>query len=202
MATKWYFRNTQPLVSYSQALPSAKASTDTDSFNTVPSDKNTPKNMGVSLGGIGGGIGSRKGNTQATVTGAYSSASSPLYTLTRIFVSPPLRPITLKGGVANCRTALAIKESSGSMNLYARFFVYVYRPWHWQCQDYCWSDERYERGGNVGDWRPHLFYWRSYGFRAVERRQDCCRSVVGHKKHEDHVIHGDLLVGRRHRPDR
>jgi len=110
-STQWYFRNTNATTG-----PTAKASTDTDSFPSVPADKNTPKDMTVAIG-----------TAQTSVAGVYSTSTTPLYTMARIFVGPALAAQTLTGGQAGYKCGIAIKESSLSMNLYARWFVYVWR---------------------------------------------------------------------------
>lgn len=110
-STTWYFRNVNASVG-----PTAKASTDTDSFPTVPADKNTPKVMFVT-----------KGSAQTSVAGAYSTSTTPLYTMARIFVGPALSAQTLTGGQAGYKVATAIKESNTLMNLFHRVFVYVWR---------------------------------------------------------------------------
>jgi hypothetical protein len=64
---------------------------------------------------------------QQTVFGAYTTAANSL-TMARIFVSSPLKAgILLKGG-ASYRAAIGIEETNINMNLFARYFVYVYRP--------------------------------------------------------------------------
>jgi len=98
------------------AGPSAKASTDTDSFSSVPSDKNTAKYMFVT-----------KGIAETSNGGAYSCASSPLYTMYRIWVSPPLAAQTITGSQANYYFAIGETESNAQMNLYMRWFCYVWR---------------------------------------------------------------------------
>ena len=108
-STTWYFRNVNASVG-----PTAKASTDTDSFPTVPADKNTPKVMYGT-----------KGAAQTSVAGAYVAAT--LKTMVRIFVGPALAAQTLTGSQAGYKVATTIKESSTSMNLYHRAFVYVWR---------------------------------------------------------------------------
>jgi len=108
-STTWYFRNVNASVG-----PTAKASTDTDSFPTVPADKNTPQVMYGT-----------KGAAQTSVAGAYVAAT--LKTMVRIFVGPALATQTLTGSQAGYKIATTIKESSTSMNLYHRAFVYVWR---------------------------------------------------------------------------
>ena len=110
MATKWYFRNTNAPVG-----PTGKASTDTDSFSTVPTNKNTAKDMTWA-----------KGAAQTSIAGAYKTASSPLYTLMRIFVSPPLAAQSLTAS-DTITIGVGTLESNIYMNLYNRFFVYVWR---------------------------------------------------------------------------
>jgi len=110
MATTWYFRNTNETTG-----PTSKASPDTDAFPSVPSDKNTPKQM-LSV----------KGTGQTSVSGAYATTAN-CYTLARIFVSPPLAAQTLTGGQTGYKIGIAIKESNTSMNLYHRAFVYIWR---------------------------------------------------------------------------
>ena len=111
MPTTWYYRNTN-----APAGPTGKASPDTDSFPTVPADKNTPKDMTVA-----------KGTAQTSQAGAYSTSTTPLYTLARIFVGSALAAQTLTGGQAGYKSGIAIKESNAQMNLYHRTFVYVWR---------------------------------------------------------------------------
>jgi len=110
-SSQWYFRNTN-----APTGPTAKASTDTDSFPTVPADKNTPKDANAT-----------KGTAQTSVTGSYSTSTTPLYTLARIFVGPALAAQTLTGSQTGYKVATGTKESSLSMNLYMRTFVYVWR---------------------------------------------------------------------------
>ena len=111
MATKWYFRSSE-----AAAGPTAKASTDTDDFEAVPSDKNTALDMTVA-----------KGSAQTSVAGAYTTGSNSL-TLARIFASPALAAQTLTGEQANFKIAIAGTESSPQMNLYLRAFAYIWRP--------------------------------------------------------------------------
>jgi hypothetical protein len=108
-SSQWYFRNTN-----ASTGPTAKASTDTDSFPSVPADKNTPKDMIAT-----------KGSAQTSVAGAYVAAN--LYTMARIFVGPALAAQTLTGGQAGYKVGVGTKESSTSMNKYQRTFVYVWR---------------------------------------------------------------------------
>src|SRR3972149_179939 len=111
MTTTYYFRS-----SNASTGPTGKASTDTDSFTSVPSDKNTPKDMTATAGTL-----------ETSQAGAYSSASSPLYTMYRVWVGPALAAQTLTGSQAGYACAVGIKESSTNMNLFARWFVYVWR---------------------------------------------------------------------------
>ena len=111
MATRWYFRSTTSAVG-----PTAKASGDTDYFTSVPADKNTPKTM---TSDIGAG--------QTSSTGNYNNAGSARMTMYRMWVSPPLAAQTLTGGQANYKMAVGYQESSALMNLYMRWFVYVWR---------------------------------------------------------------------------
>lgn len=111
MVSKWYFRDTNAATG-----PTAKASTDTDSFPLVPADKNTPKDMTAA-----------KGAAQVTVSGSYSTASTPLYAMWRLMVGPALAAQTLTGGQANFIIGVAMRESNAAMNLYFRAFVYVWR---------------------------------------------------------------------------
>ena len=69
-----------------------------------------------------------KGIVQTSVAGTYNSASSPLYTMCRMFVSPALAAQTLIGSQANYMIAIANRESNAKMNMYHRAFVYVWRP--------------------------------------------------------------------------
>src|SRR3972149_6914660 len=110
MATKWYFRDTN-----AAAGPTAKASTDTDSFTSVPADKNTAKDMTVA-----------KGTAQTSVAGAYTKTATPKYTMIRMFVSPPLAAQTLTAS-DTYTIGVGQREFSPQMNLYFRFFVYVWR---------------------------------------------------------------------------
>src|SRR3990172_4188738 len=110
MATKWYFRDTN-----AAAGPTAKASTDTDSFTSVPADKNTAKDMTVA-----------KGTAQTSVAGAYTTTATPRYTMIRMFVSPPLAAQTLNAS-DTYTIGVGQRESNAQMNLYFRFFVYVWR---------------------------------------------------------------------------
>jgi len=109
MPTTWYFRNTN-----APAGPTGELSTDTDSFPTVPSDKNTPKDMIAT-----------KGTGQVEVLGAYIAASK--YTMARLFVGPALAAQTLTGGQAGYKVGTGSKESATSANKYQRTFVYVWR---------------------------------------------------------------------------
>lgn len=111
MATTWYFRDINATTG-----PTATASTDTDSFSSTPADKNTPKDMSPISGAA-----------QTSVAGVYNTASTPLYTMVRIFVGPALQAQTLTGAQANYQVGLAIQESAAQMNLYDRCFVYVWR---------------------------------------------------------------------------
>jgi hypothetical protein len=113
MATTWYFHDTNASVG-----PSAKASTDTDTWPSVPADKNTPKNMD----GNAGSAEANDGSNQFP-----STTTSARYALGRIFVGPPLQAQTLTGSQAGYRIGHGIYESNGQMNLYARWFVYVWR---------------------------------------------------------------------------
>lgn len=112
MATSFYFHT----ITAPQG-PTAKASTDTDSFSSVPADKNTAYFMNTEVGALVTSSG-----------GVYNSGSTPLYTLNRIFVSPRLAAQVLTGGQANWTMNVGISESSNQMNLYHRFFVYIWRP--------------------------------------------------------------------------
>ena len=113
MTTKYYFHTTAPVGYY----VTGARSTDTDSFPTEPASKYTPLCMNTWGGG-----------TQASGAGGYSSASSPLYSLGRIFVGPFLSGNqTITGGAAGYQVGVAIGESSAQMNLYHRTFAYVYR---------------------------------------------------------------------------
>jgi len=107
----WYFRNTN-----APTGPSGKASPDTDSFPAVPADKNTPKDMTLA-----------KGTAQASVAGAYTTTTSPVYTMARMFVGPALVPQVLTGGQAGYQVGIGIQENNAAMNLYHRTFVYVWR---------------------------------------------------------------------------
>ena len=109
MPITWYFRNTN-----ASTGPTGELSTDTDSFPSVPSDKNTPKDMVLT-----------KGSAQTSVAGAYVAAT--LKTMVRLFVGPALAAQTLTGSQAGYKVAVGAKESSTSMNLYMRTFVYVWR---------------------------------------------------------------------------
>lgn len=109
--SKWYLRN-----SNASTGPTGKASTDTDDFPSVPSDKNTAKDMTPA-----------KGSAQVSVTGNYNNAGVAKKTFCRIFVGPALAAQTLTGGQANYKVGVAIKESNGLMNLVHRVFVYVWR---------------------------------------------------------------------------
>jgi len=111
MATKWYLRS-----SAAAAGPTGELSTDTDSFSTVPTSKNTPLDMTVA-----------KGAAQTSVAGVYNSGATPLYSMMRMFVSPALAAQTLTGGAANYTFAMAGTESNTNMNLYPRYFMYVWR---------------------------------------------------------------------------
>lgn len=111
MATRLYFRSSTSAVG-----PTAKASSDTDYFGSVPSDKNTPKEMTLA-----------KGAAQTSSTGNYNNGGSNRMTLYRIWVSPALAAQTLTGGQANYYLAAGYKESSGNMNMALRWFVYVWR---------------------------------------------------------------------------
>jgi hypothetical protein len=108
-SSQWYFRDTN-----ASTGPTAKASTDTDSFPSVPAGKNTPKDMSAT-----------KGTAQTSVAGAYVAAN--LYTMVRIFVGPALYAQTLTGGQAGYKVAVGTQESSTSMNKYQRTFVYIWR---------------------------------------------------------------------------
>lgn len=110
MATTYYFRSSD-----ASAGPTGKASTRTDGFPTVPSDKNTAKDMTTAAGTL-----------ETSQVGAYNSAGAA-YTLARIFVGPALAAQTLTGGQAGYQVGIGIKESSTSMNLYHDTFVYVWR---------------------------------------------------------------------------
>src|SRR3990170_749986 len=68
-----------------------------------------------------------KGTAQTSQAGAYSTSTTPLYTLARIFVGSALATQTLTGGQAGYKSGIAIKESDAQMNLYHRTFVYVWR---------------------------------------------------------------------------
>ena len=109
--SKWYLRD-----SNASTGPTAKASTDTDDFPSVPSDKNTAKDMTAA-----------KGSAQVSVTGNYNNAGVAKKTFCRIFVGPALAAQTLTGGQANYKVGVAIKESNALMNLVHRTFVYVWR---------------------------------------------------------------------------
>jgi len=109
--SKWYLRN-----SNASTGPTGKASTDTDDFPSVPSDKTTAKDMAAG-----------KGSAQVSVTGNYNNAGVAKKTFCRIFVGPALAAQTLTGAQANYKVGVAIKESNALMNLVHRTFVYVWR---------------------------------------------------------------------------
>lgn len=111
MATKLYLLSTA-----ADAGPTGELSTDTDSFTSSPSGKNTPLKMSTT-----------KGSAQTSVAAVYNSGSSPLYSMMRMFVGDPLAAQTLTGGAANYILAIAGSESSTNMNLYLRMFAYVWR---------------------------------------------------------------------------
>jgi len=111
MSSKLYFHS-----SSAAAGPTASASTDTDSFSSVPSDKNTALEMLEA-----------KGSSQVSVSGIYNSGSSPLYTLARIWVGPAMAAQTLTGGQSGYAFAMGATESGGNMNLYLRWFAYIWR---------------------------------------------------------------------------
>lgn len=111
MPTTYYFHNTNAATG-----PTAKASTDTDSFPLSPADKNTPKDMDKN-------VGASVQNAQLVA----NSASSPLYGMIRIFVGPALQAgqaITVGQAVS---LNIGISESNAQMNLFARVFAYVWR---------------------------------------------------------------------------
>jgi len=110
--TKLYFRNTNAVTG-----PTGEVSPDSDYFPGTPGDKNTPKDMTTA-----------KGTAQTSVSGAYNNAGANRMTMCRIFVGPPLGAQTLTGGQANYKVGLGIRESSNSMDLYGRVFVYIWRP--------------------------------------------------------------------------
>lgn len=107
--TRYYFRNTNASVG-----PSAKASTDTDDFSSVPSDKNTAKEMTET-----------KGSSETSQVGAYTT-SVESKTLYRIWVGPPLAAQTLIGG-QTIELSMGTHQSADFMNLHMRWFVYVWR---------------------------------------------------------------------------
>ncbi len=109
MATTWYFRDTNASVG-----PTAKAAIDTDDFPSVPSDKNTPKDMTVA-----------SGSGQTSIVGAYVNTG---HAMARIFVGPALATQTLIGGQSGYQVAIGIKESSAQMNLTFGIFVYLWSP--------------------------------------------------------------------------
>lgn len=111
MATTWYFHEAAP-----GAGPTTKASTDTDSFSSSPSDKDTMRSMDANVG-----------SSQTTGATVASSGSSPLYSYDRIFVGPAMSAQTLTGGQSNYSVSIAINESSSKMNVYNRIFVYIWR---------------------------------------------------------------------------
>ncbi len=113
MATTWYFRDINAPVG-----PTGKASTDTDTWPAVPSDKNTAKAMSPSPGTAEHNDGANQ---------YPSTTTSARYSLGRIFVGPPLAAQTLTGSQAGFVVACGIFESSASMNLYNRIFAYVWR---------------------------------------------------------------------------
>lgn len=111
MPTTYYFHDTN-----APTGPTAKASTDTDSFPLSPADKNTPKDMDKLVGA--------SVKTAALVA---NSASSPLYGMIRIFVGPALQAgqaITAGQAVG---LNIGISESNAQMNLFARVFAYIWR---------------------------------------------------------------------------
>ena len=110
MTTKWYFRSSAASVG-----PTGEVSTDTDSFPTVPTNKNTPLDMTREIGAA-----------QVGVAGLYNTASSPLYAMIRMFVSPELAAQTLTAG-ATYTIGFGRAESSAQMNMFLRFFIYVWR---------------------------------------------------------------------------
>lgn len=110
MATTWYFRNIQS----NDPEPSAKASTDTDTFPTVPSDKNVPYQML-----------SNKGAEATSVTGSYATTASLSYTMMRMFVGMPLLPGSVITGGDTLTIGIGTTEGNNQMNLFHRYFVYV-----------------------------------------------------------------------------
>ena len=108
--TKYYARS-----SSAAAGPTGEVSTDTDNFTTVPTSKNTPLDMSTS-----------KGSSQVSVTGVYNTAGAS-YAMVRMFVGPALEAQTLTASAANYTFAVGNQESNGNMNLYPRFFMYVWR---------------------------------------------------------------------------
>lgn len=110
MATKWYFRDTN-----ASTGPTGELSTDTDNFTSVPADKNTPKDMSATIGA-----------GQTSSAGLYNNAGATKLTMVRMFVSPALAAQTLSGGLTYT-IGFGRKESNTSMNMFLRYFVYVWR---------------------------------------------------------------------------
>lgn len=110
MATKFYFRN----IACNDPKPTGEVSTDTDSFSSSPSDKNTALQMLPDMGA-----------SEASAAGTYNSASSPLYSMMRLFVSPPLLAGQTISASDTYTIAICQTESENQMNLYFRFFLYV-----------------------------------------------------------------------------
>lgn len=111
MPTTYYFHETNATTG-----PTAKESTDTDSFPLSPADKNTPKNMDKNVGSL-----------VASAALVANSASSPLYGMVRIFVGPALQAgqaITAGQAVS---LNIAVSESNAQMNHFARVFAYIWR---------------------------------------------------------------------------
>ena len=108
--TKYYARS-----SAAAAGPTGEVSTDTDAFPTVPTSKNTPLDMTTT-----------KGSAQTSVAAVYNTASGSM-SMMRMYVGPELEAQTLTGDAANYTFAMGGSESNGNMNLYPRYFMYVWR---------------------------------------------------------------------------
>ena len=113
MATTWYFRDTNASAGPTGTLNT----TDSDYFPSVPSDKNTPKDMNATLG-----------SGQTSTGGSYNNAGSARKTLARIFVGPALAGSqTLTGGQSGYSIGVGYMEGNAQQNLLMRYLVYLWR---------------------------------------------------------------------------
>ena len=110
MASKFYLHITTPA-----AGPTAKASTDTDNFTTIPTDKNTCLKMTLVAGA-----------SQQSVDAVYNTGANSK-SMMRMWASEELSAQVLTGSQAGWILALAGYESSAQMNLYPRMFAYIWR---------------------------------------------------------------------------